>query len=87
MFDNLIEHGDKLLEENKIEEAKNIFYTLNNEYPGDKKILTNLGVIEYCKNNIESAKEYFEKALKIDPGYEIAKENLEMLMNETMVNN
>ena len=87
LFDNLIEHGDKLLEENKIEEAKNIFYTLNNEYPGDKKILTNLGVIEYCKNNIESAKEYFEKALKIDPGFEIAKENLEMLMNETMVNN
>lgn len=87
LFGKLIEHGDKLLEENKFEEAQRIFSALNNEYPGDKKVLTNLGIIEYHKNNFEPATEYFKKALMIDPGFEIAKENLEMLMNETTVNN
>lgn len=86
LFNQLIEHGDKLLEENKFEEAQKVFSTLDKEYPGDKKILTNLGVIEYYKNNRETAKEYFQKALSVDPYFEAAKENLEMLMNETVVN-
>lgn len=73
---------DTLVTEKNIIEAEELLKLISSEFPNDLRLLTNLGVVEYYKNNIDSAKEIFEKILTIDPAHEIAKENLGTIMSE-----
>lgn len=82
LLDKFSVHADNLISENKVDEAINIYNLLLKEYPKEKSILTNLGVLNYYQGNIDIAKEYFQTSLSIDPDYVIAKENLDMILNE-----
>ena len=76
---------NSLISDNKIDEAQQLLQLFINYCPDDLQILTSFGVVEYHKGNIDKAKEYFEKTLSIDPDYETAKENLEMILSEKEV--
>ena len=85
LLDIINEQVGSLIAGNKIDEARQLLQLVINYYPKDLTALTNSGVVEYYKGNIDKAKEYFEKTLSIDPNNEIAKENLEMILSEKEV--
>lgn len=72
--------GEELIESNQIELAEKVFQEINRFYPDDKNVLTNLGVIYLLKQNNSEAKKHLEMALKIDPEFEAAIENLKVVM-------
>ncbi len=74
--EQLLEGGEKMIKSNEIDDAEEVFMKLLNHYPELKEAYCNLGVINYHRNSMERAKEYFEKALDIDPGFETARDNL-----------
>ncbi|MBI9073608.1 MAG: glycosyltransferase [Melioribacteraceae bacterium] len=69
--------AEKLLHDNEVETAEQVYLRLLETDPQNKMAFTNLGVIEASKGNIENARKFFREALKIDPNFEIAKDNLE----------
>ncbi len=73
------EKGEQLIESNNLDIAFKLFAEINMLYPGDKAVLTNLGVISFLKDNIKEAKEYFHNALEIDPFFEPASDNLKII--------
>ena len=66
---NNISEGEKLFEEGKIKEAKELFLTVLENGNSCKETYNNLAIISIQENNIKSAIEYFTKALEIDPFY------------------
>ena len=66
---NNISEGEKLFEEGKIKEAKELFLTVLENGNSCKETYNNLAIISIQENNIMSAIEYFTKALEIDPFY------------------
>ena len=65
--------------EQALAEARVIYDRLKAEKPFDERILTNLGFVEMNSGNFEGAEELFVKSLALNPDYELAKTNLEML--------
>ncbi|MBT6050899.1 MAG: tetratricopeptide repeat protein [Candidatus Scalindua sp.] len=66
---NNISEGERLFAEGKIIEAKELFLMVLENGNSCKETYNNLAIIAIKENNIESAIEYFTKALEIDPFY------------------
>ena len=64
--------GERLFNEGKFAEAENFFQNILKNNPRDKEAYNNLGVISLQKKDLEEARDYFKRALEIDPLYKIA---------------
>ena len=78
-----IKKGKMLFAEGKVEEAEKCFLDLLKSHLTNMEILNNLGVIASEKEDIKKAQDYFLKALRIDPLYQDALNNLDTLRNPT----
>ncbi|MDO8298165.1 tetratricopeptide repeat protein [Lacisediminimonas sp.] len=65
-----------LAAQNKINDAIEIYRSLNQTYPGLPEPYNNLGLLHLLLEQYENAELAFLAALRIDPGYSIAQENL-----------
>ena len=73
--DKLIE-GETLFNRNRMVKAEEVFQSLLCEDSENKEALNNLGVIAYQRGDLEKASRYFRDALKLDPVYQDAIDNL-----------
>jgi Flp pilus assembly protein TadD len=64
----------------KYEEAINELKKAMSLNPGNAEIYYNLGLIYENKNNMDEARDMYEKALAIDPNYKLAREHLNKLI-------
>ncbi|MDD5425914.1 MAG: glycosyltransferase [candidate division Zixibacteria bacterium] len=64
-----VKTGEDLFSKGKIDEAEKYFQKLIQDVPLQKEAYNNLGVIALQKQNIETAIDYFTRALEIDPFY------------------
>lgn len=78
-FDFALNEFEGLLEQNNILLAEKLLINLDENFPNNDIIMTSFGILNYMKNNIESAVEYLRKAVKINPKNEIALENLKII--------
>lgn len=69
--------------ESALANAKVIYERLRVQKPFDERILTNLGFAELNSGNYTVAKDLFLESLALNPDYELAKTNLELL--ETVI--
>ena len=77
-----LEKGERLFLLGNLANAQEIFESIINEEESSKEAYNNLGVIAYRHRELEKAFRYFIKALRIDPRYEDAVENLCRLKGE-----
>jgi tetratricopeptide (TPR) repeat protein len=75
----LNKYGSACLNNNNRKKAQTLFQTLVKEFPNFAPGYSNLGYFYLMDGNIEPALSYFEKALLLDPDYELA------LMNKASV--
>lgn len=75
--------GSIVQDQSDYEEAKKKFQAYLNVNSQSAEVLTMLGVSYYKSGNKDGAKEQWEKALKIDPNFEAAKNNLMTLQQES----
>lgn len=73
MIEHLIGIGRK-------EQAKKVVDLLLTQFTPDKEVFASAGLVAYHENQWQQAKEYFSKALLIDPQYEVALKNVELIM-------
>jgi len=71
--------GLVLVEQNKLDEAIDLFRNLTKSHPKLSAAYNNLGVALEKKGLIEEAKVQYKKALELDPAYSDAKFNLDRL--------
>ena len=71
-----IEQGEYLYEEGRIEEAETLFAALLKRAPDDCRILNNLGVAAFAREDIAQSLHYFMKVLQIDPSSRDALANI-----------
>ena len=77
--DFLNKYASTCLNLNEINTAQKLFETLVTEFPNYAAGYSNLGYLYLTQQNISKALFYFDKALKLDPDYELA------LMNKASV--
>ncbi len=75
-MDSLIRGGEELFNCGDIGKAEEFFSGIIQNHPACKEAHNNLGVIAYNRNRLEEAAGFFKQALKIDPGYREALDNL-----------
>ncbi|MCP4703486.1 MAG: glycosyltransferase [candidate division Zixibacteria bacterium] len=75
-MEKLLLEGEELFACDKIDEAEKCFVKIIEKYPDNKQAYNDLGVIAFSRNQSNQAKSYFHQALKIDPGYQDAINNL-----------
>lgn len=75
--------GSIAQDQSDYEEAKKKFQAYLNVNPQSAEVLTMLGVSYYKSGNKDGAGEQWEKALKIDPNFEAAKNNLIIIQQES----
>jgi CubicO group peptidase (beta-lactamase class C family)/tetratricopeptide (TPR) repeat protein len=66
--EQLTNMGWALLLQDKVDRAFELFKACNDLYPGSPRLLSFFAFAQLCKGNIESSRELFKKALKIDLG-------------------
>ncbi len=71
-----------LIQKDSINQAAEEIQHLLNENPGDLEIHILAGNLFYRQGKYEEAEKMFRNALTIDPANEIAKENLQVVLNE-----
>ncbi len=77
----LFDKGEKLFSEGALPEARKCFLEVIESDTDNKEAYNNLGVIAYQLKQFEQARNYIKKALKIDPGYQDAIDNLTVVNN------
>jgi CubicO group peptidase (beta-lactamase class C family) len=75
----LLEVGQKLMNENKTEEALVLYKYYTKEFPNIVVAWNDLGDVYRRKNDTENARKCYEQALVVRPNNQRAKENLEKL--------
>jgi len=75
-MEKLLEKGEILFSQGKIEEAQECFLEALKESPHSPELLNNIGVTYHAKGDIQHAIEYFLKALEIDSQHLDARINL-----------
>ena len=65
------------------EAAETLLHQLERLQPGDPRVANNLGVIARERGDLEQAAEYFAKATKLSPEWELAEQNLVELEAES----
>ena len=68
--------------EERYEESLNLYNRMLELQPGNHTVLTNLGITFHRLGRIDAAMTSIERALAIDPEYELARTALEILQNE-----
>jgi len=71
-----LERGEALFAEGKLDEAEKCFLSVIEKDPNNKEAHNNLGVIAFQRQDIKKAQNYFLTALKLDPFYQDAIDNL-----------
>jgi tetratricopeptide (TPR) repeat protein len=74
-------YGTALLQNHKIESAKQVFSDILNIKPDEIKSLNNLATIFMAEGNNDEAQKLLRKCLEIDPEFIYAKQNLEKIEN------
>ena len=64
----------------RTQEAKGIFLSILREDPSRPLALTNLGYLHAISGDLTAAEAYYRQALKLDPDFDQAKENLKALL-------
>jgi CubicO group peptidase (beta-lactamase class C family) len=75
----LLEVGQKLMNENKTDEALTLYTFYTKQFPNIVVAWNDLGDVYRMKNNKEEARKCYEQALTIRPNNQRAKDNLEKL--------
>lgn len=75
-MEKLLLEGEQLFSQGHIDEAEKRFVEIIEKSPTCKQAFNDLGVIAFNRNQLNRAKTYFHQALKIDPGYREAINNL-----------
>lgn len=75
-----LEPGKFYILNNKYDEALKFFLNYLNTNPGDPEAYYHLGLIYETKNELEKAKEMYEKVLSILPNHPLAKKRLDKLL-------
>lgn len=81
-MDDTLKKGEALFAAGNLEGDEKCFLSLLDKNTNDKVLHNNLGVIAYKRNAIEGAREHFEQAIQIDPGYREALDNFAALENQ-----
>ncbi len=76
--DSLFRQGNKLYHEGKYAEAEQLYKQILDKTWEAPELYYNLGNNAYKQNRFSEAVYYYEKALKLNPGFEPAKENLKL---------
>ena len=76
----LLDAGQKLIEENKLDEALVLYKYYTEQFPKIVVAWNDLGDVYQMKNDKNKAIECYQQALKIRPGNPRAKENLQKLL-------
>ncbi|MGE5498606.1 MAG: glycosyltransferase [Syntrophothermus sp.] len=79
---NSIKYAEKLIEEDKIDEAENILSRLNLETGPNPDILNDLAVIKILKGELKDAAAYISEILNSDPENETALENFNLIKDK-----
>lgn len=61
------------------EQAQKVIDLLLTQFAGDKEVFASAGIVAYHANQWQQAKEYFSKALLIDPQYVVAIKNMQLI--------
>jgi hypothetical protein len=72
---------EDLIRLNKLEQARGIVNILLGQFPSCKLTLASAGLVEYHLGHIQESLSYFNKSLLIDPGYLVAKQNIELIQS------
>ncbi|MEA3296510.1 MAG: glycosyltransferase [candidate division Zixibacteria bacterium] len=83
---DVIDKGEELFANGKIDEAENYFREILKHDSENKEAHNNLGVIAFQKNDLKAATECFTTALKIDPSYSDPRDSLETIRGMTQHN-
>ncbi len=75
-MEKLLSKGEDLFSQGQIEQAEKCFVEIIENNPTCKEAYNDLGVIAHNRNELNRAKTYFQQALRIDPGYQEAINNL-----------
>jgi tetratricopeptide (TPR) repeat protein len=75
-----LEMGKFYFLNNNIDEAISEFKKVLEINPTNAEAYYNLGLINESENKIDEAKEFYARAISINPDYKIAKEKLEKLI-------
>jgi len=67
------------LKSSRLDLAQTISNLLYSQLPNDKEVLASMGLVAYYDDNWKKAKDYFKKALLLDPSYEVALKNIELI--------
>ncbi|MGR3174492.1 MAG: tetratricopeptide repeat protein [Candidatus Scalindua sp.] len=71
--------GEAYCNQNKSNEAGELFHKILKLTPNNSTVLSNLGFVYFKQNESEKALEYFQKALELDPNNEDAIFNLDLI--------
>jgi len=82
-MEGVLKYGEALFAQGQAEEAKKCFWEILRKEPANKEAYNNLGVIAFQQEDMETAIDYFTKALKIDPYYKDAIHNYWFLLKST----
>lgn len=74
--------GEAYCNQNKFNEAEELFHKILNLNSNNPTVLNNLGFIYSQQNNNQKASAYFQKALELDPDNESALFNLEQIQTQ-----
>ncbi len=74
--------GEAYCNQNKFNEAEELFHKILNLNSNNPTVLNNLGFIYSQQNNNQKASAYFQKALELDPDNEAALFNLEQVQTQ-----
>lgn len=78
--DDPLEPGKFYILNNKYDEALKFFLNYLSNDPGNPEVYYHLGLIYETKNEIDKAKDMYEKVLSILPGHVFAKKRLDKLV-------
>ena len=79
----LLDEARGLMQERRVPEAIAIMENVLKEYPEAYPVWQNLGIAYVLSQDRVNARRCFEKALEINPKYEMARNDLERLMNSS----
>lgn len=74
-----LNYAAALLQAQRYDDARAQYEVLLKRTPDDPKILADAGVCYYLMGKYEKARDYMQRAVKIDPNYSEAKQNLEII--------